>query len=211
MLLKLLTEPDQKHLLDLAKLLALADKPLLWDGKTSDEFTSSTDLSALSIQEGEKEREMITELEQSITRPSLSSSMFGSASTSSSMFGRSSPAAFMFGGKPSDDVAAQLIEALKKYPVSKAEKPETRVQAATTVLKELLKDKKFELPTAPKVILFELLLVALRDGTITSVEWAILKEFQLHHQLEDFIFDDLLERAETLNQEVSKTISIILE
>jgi hypothetical protein len=127
------------------------------------------------------------------------------------MFGRSSPAAFMFGGKPSDDVAAQLIEALKKYPVSKAEKPEARVQAATTVLKELLKNKKFELPTAPKVILFELLLVALRDGTITGVEWALLKEFQLHHQLEDFIFDDLLERAETLNQEVSKTISIILE
>lgn len=54
MLLKLLPEPDQKHLLGLAKLLALADKPLLWDGKTSDEFTSDTDLSALSIQEGEK-------------------------------------------------------------------------------------------------------------------------------------------------------------
>jgi len=100
---------------------------------------------------------------------------------------------------------------LKTYPIPKVEKPETRVQAATTVLKELLKGKTFELPSAPKVILFELLLVALRDGHISSIEWALLKEYQRHHQLEDFIFDDLLERAETLNQEVSKTISIILE
>ncbi|HCL3953840.1 TPA: hypothetical protein N2C02_004198, partial [Pseudomonas aeruginosa] len=61
------------------------------------------------------------------------------------------------------------------------------------------------------VILYELLLVALRDGHISNVEWALLKEYQRHHQLEDFIFDDLLERAETLNQEISKTISIILE
>lgn len=206
MLLKLLSKTDQKHLLDLAKLLALADKPLLWDGKRSDEFTSNTDLNALSIQEGEKERELIAELEQSIGTPS--SSIFGSSS-SISLFGRSSPSMVMFGTP--DDMGARLVKALKEFPIPKAEKPETRVQAATTILKELLEDKKFELPTAPKVILFELLLVALRDGTITSVEWALLKEFQFHHQLEDFIFDDLLERAETLNQELSKTISIILE
>ncbi|KAB0481173.1 hypothetical protein SAMN04490202_3352 [Pseudomonas reinekei] len=191
MLIKLLSDSDKKHLLELSKLLALADKPLLWDGKTSDEFTSSTDLSALSIQEGAQERELIAELEKSISPPSSTVSL---------------PRMM----RPVD-VGTRLIEALKKYPIPKAEKPETRVQAATTVLKEILKGKKFELPTAPKVILFELLLVALRDGTITSVEWALLKEFQLHHQLEDFIFDDLLERAETLNQEVSKTISIILE
>jgi hypothetical protein len=191
MLIKLLSDSDKKHLLELSKLLALADKPLLWDGKTSDEFTSSTDLSALSIQEGAQERELIAELEKSISPPSSTVSL---------------PRMM----RPVD-VGTRLIEALKKYPIPKAEKPETRVQAATTVLKEILKGKKFELPTAPKVILFELLLVALRDGTITSVEWALLKEFQIHHQLEDFIFDDLLERAETLNQEVSKTISIILE
>jgi len=61
------------------------------------------------------------------------------------------------------------------------------------------------------VMLFELLLVALRDGNISSIEWALLKEFQQHHKLEDFIFDDLLERAEVLNKEVNKTISIVLE
>jgi hypothetical protein len=201
MLIKLLSASDQKHLLELAKLLALADKPLLWDGKKSDEFTSSTDLNALSIQEGEKERELIAELEQSIGTPS-SFSALGSRS-SFSVLGSLS--------RMSGDVETRLIEALKQFPIPKAEKPETRVQAATKILKELLKGKQFELPSAPKVILFELLLVALRDGHISSIEWALLKEFQVHHQLEDFIFDDLLERAETLNHEVSKTISIILE
>lgn len=194
MLIKLLSDVDKKHLLELSRLLAMADKPLLWDGKTSDEFSSSTDLNALTIREDDQERELIAELESSA----------GVARTNT--FGLPF-AAFTL----TSDVRERLIEVLKTYPIPKMEKPETRVQAATTVLKELLKGKTFELPSAPKVILFELLLVALRDGHISSIEWALLKEYQRHHQLEDFIFDDLLERAETLNQEVSKTISIILE
>jgi hypothetical protein len=194
MLIKLLSDVDKKHLLELSRLLAMADKPLLWDGKTSDEFSSSTDLNALSIREDDQERELIAELESSA----------GVARTNT--FGLNF-AAFTL----TSDVRERLIEVLKTYPIPKMEKPETRVQAATTVLKELLKGKTFELLSAPKVILFELLLVALRDGHISSIEWALLKEYQRHHQLEDFIFDDLLERAETLNQEVSKTIAIILE
>lgn len=191
MLIKLLSDEDKKHLLELAKLLAVSDKPLLWDGKPSDELTSSTNLDALSIQEGEQERELIADLEASagVNQSGLYASAFSSSS----------------------GVQERLIEVLKTYPITKVEKPELRVEAATTVLRELLKENTFELPTAPKVILFELLLVALRDGHISGVEWALLKEYQLHHQLDDFIFDDLLERAEALNQEVSKTIAIILE
>lgn len=195
MLIKLLSDEDKKLLLELAKLLAVSDKPLLWDGKPSDELTSSTNLDALSIQEGELERELIADLEVSagVNQSGLDSFEFLSEFSSSS------------------GVHERLIEVLKAYPITKVEKPESRVEAATTVLKELLEGKAFELPTAPKVILFELLLVALRDGHISSIEWALLKEYQLHHQLDDFIFDDLLERAEALNQEVSKTIAIILE
>lgn len=195
MLIKLLSDEDKKHLLELAKLLAVSDKPLLWDGKPSDELTSSTNLDALSIQEGEQERELIADLEVSAgcNQSGLYAFAFASAFSSSS------------------GVHERLIEVLKTYPITKVEKPESRVEAATTVLRELLKENTFELPTAPKVILFELLLVALRDGHISSIEWALLKEYQLHHQLDDFIFDDLLERAEALNQEVSKTIAIILE
>ena len=91
------------------------------------------------------------------------------------------------------------------------EKPSTRVAASTSLLLELLEQKKYGSPSTPKIILYELFLVALRDGNISGVEWALLKEFQRYQKLEDFIFNDLLERAEALNQEISKTISIILE
>jgi len=192
MLIKLLPAQEREHLIELATLLALSDKPLLWDGKTSDELTSSTNLDELTIQEGEQECELIAELEHSAGITRLGSSHL------SAYF---SP----------PEVKASLLEALKVLPIKKAERPEFRAQASTAVLKELLKDKKFVQPSVPKVMLFELLLVALRDGNISSIEWALLKEFQQHHKLEDFIFDDLLERAEALNQEISKAISIVLE
>lgn len=193
MLIKLLSDPDKKHLVELAKLLALSDKPLLWDGKTSAELTSGTDLNALSIQQGEQERELIADLEQS-------------AGTAVEHF-----SALVAWKLSRYEVEPRLIEALKAFPIAMAEKPESRVQAASTLLKELLEDKKFDQPSVPKIMLFELILVALRDGNISGIEWALLKQFQQHHRLEDFIFDDLLERAEVLNQEISKTISIVLE
>jgi len=184
MLIKLLPDAEKEHLIELAKLLALSDNPLLWDGKTADEFTSDTDLSALSILKSEQEQALIDDLEQSV----------GSRSR-----------------WYSSEVETRLIEELKAFPIPKVEQPEYRIQAATVVLKELLKELQPETPAAPKIMLFELLLVALRDGHISNIEWLLLKEFQQHHRLEDFIFDDLLERAETLNLEVSKTISIVLE
>ncbi|MEC4168013.1 MULTISPECIES: hypothetical protein [unclassified Pseudomonas] len=207
MLIKLLSAADKHHLVALAKLMALADKPLLWDGQTPDEFTVNTNLNNLSIQKGESEVEIIRELERSAGDPptisaTVSSSMF------TSMFSSSSGTSTV---PSSVDVESRLIDVLKSFPLIKIKRPEGRVQAAIVVLKELLKDKKFELPATPKVVLFELLLIALRDGNISNIEWALLKEFQQHHQLDDFIFDDLLERAETLNREVNKTISIILE
>lgn len=206
MLIKLLSTEDRHHLVDLAKLMALADKPLLWDGQTPEEFTVNTNLNNLSIKEGESDREMITELERSAgdrqsQSGTVSSSMFSNMFSSS---GSSTDASFMH-------VESRLIDVLKSFPLIKIKRPEGRVQAAAVVLKELLKAKQLELPATPKVILFELMLIALRDGNISNIEWALLKEFQQHHQLDDFIFDDLLERAETLNREVNKTVSIILE
>ncbi len=62
MLLKLLSGSDKKHLLVLAELLALADKPLLWDGKTKDQITSETRLDKLTIQKGGLETALIDEL-----------------------------------------------------------------------------------------------------------------------------------------------------
>lgn len=211
MLLKMLSEADKRHFLDLADLLIMADKPLLWEGKTSEELTSSTDLEALTIEKSEQDRDLMAELEQSAGMQRGGGAFSAGLSLPQIMMQKRKNS---FGFTPSDnrsDVMNRLVDVLKTYPFIKMERPEIRVQAALSVLLELLNEKKYDLISTPKVILFELLLVALRDGKITSPELELLKEFQRHHHLEDFIYDDLLERAEVLNQEISKTISIIME
>lgn len=190
MLVKFLSQADKEHLLELAELLSLADNPLLWDGKRKDEVTSETNLSNLSIQDVELESALITEL-RSEGEQNAYSGFFASV--------RSSP------------VKEKLIKKLKALPIHTVEEPTNRAEAAKIVLKELLEGKKYEIPSVPKLMLFELMSMALCDGSISSIEWVLLKEFQHHHHLEDFIFDDILERAEIVNKEVSKTIAIILE
>lgn len=186
MLVKLLSKTDKEHLLQLAELMALADKPLLWDGKTKNEVTSGTDIGELSFQKGAQETAMLAELESE---------------------GESTVNWF----RAFDSVETKLIDRLKSLPLHSIDEPNNRAQAATSVLNELLKGKACETPSVPKLMLFELILMALCNGSISNIEWALLKEFQRHHQLEDFVFDDLLERAETMSQEIGKTISIILE
>ncbi|WP_312938077.1 hypothetical protein [Stutzerimonas nitrititolerans] len=211
MLLKMLSEADKRHFLDLADLLIMADKPLLWEGKTSEELTSSTDLEALTIQRSEQDKKLMTELEESAGMQRGGGELLSGLSLPQIMKQKQKN---RYGFSPSDNclhVTNRLIDALKTYPLIKIEKPEIRIEAALSVLLKLLDGKKYDLPSTPKVILFELLLVALRDGKITSTEIALLKEFQRHHNLEDFTYDDLLEQAEVLNREISKTISIILE
>ncbi len=189
MLVKFLSQADKENLLELAELLSLADNPLLWDGKRKDEVTSETNLSNLSIQDVERESALITEL-RSEGEKNAFSGFFTSVLS---------------------PVKEKLIQKLKTLPIHTAEEPTNRAEAAKTVLKELLEGKKFDLPSVPKLMLYELMSMALCDGSISSIEWELLKEFQHHHNLEDFIFDDILERAEIVNKEVSKTIAIILE
>lgn len=181
MLIKLLPDNDKILLLDLARLLALSDKPLMWEGKTKDELTADSNLSALSIQQGALENEVLADLENTI------------------------------GKKIPSVIESELTEKLKNFPLAKMDLPESRVEAANTVLADLLEGKKTHVPATPKIMLFQLLLVALRDGKISSIEWSLLKGVQHHYQLQDFIFDDLLERAEALNSEISKTIALVLE
>ncbi|WP_089686646.1 hypothetical protein [Billgrantia gudaonensis] len=193
MLIKMLSEADRVHLLDLASLFTIADKPLLWDGKTYEELTPQTSLDEVSIKVGKREREIMEELQKD------------AGVNQEDIFG------IVFSYGAIDKISGRLVDVLKNYPFVKMEDPGARVAAGTTVLLELLAGKNYDLPSTPKIILYELLLVALRDGHISGVEWALLKEFQRYCNLEDFIFNDLLERAEYLNQEISKTISIVLE
>ncbi|SNY97918.1 hypothetical protein [Halomonas sp. hl-4] len=189
MLIKMLPVDERDHILDLASLMAIADKPILWDGKTYDEITTETSLDLITLEVSEDDRELIADLERSARMNSH----------------------FIFETRDLAGITNRLIEVFKKYPFTKMEHPNTRVRAATTLMTELIEKKNYDDPSIPKIFLYELFLVSLRDGKISGVEWALLKEFQRHHKLEDFIFDDLLERAETLNKEITSTISIILE
>lgn len=182
MLIKLLPNHERVLLLNLARLLALSDKPLMWEGKTKDELTADSSLSALSIQQGALESDVLADLENATGSEALPSL-----------------------------IEWELTEKLKNFPLSKIDLPESRVEAANAVLADLLEGKKAHALSTPKIMLFQLLLIALRDGKISSIEWSLLKGVQRHYQLQDFIFDDLLERAEALNSEISKTIALVLE
>ena len=205
MLIKMLPEPEKGLLLDLLQLLALSDNPILWDGKRYDELTSDTDLSKLSIQVDELERELISDLERSSGQ-----SLRGSSSFEGVLSGMLA-AGLRSGKAPTSIVEEQLIAELKTFPIHKMELPETRVAAAKAVLDKLLEDQSKDRPEPPKIMLFDMILLALRDGSISPIEFELLKEFQHHYQIQDFIFEELLDRAESLNSEVSKTIALVLE
>lgn len=191
MLIKMLPDEKKELLVELAKLLALSDNPLLWDGKTKNELTSDSNLNNLTIQTDALETELLNEMEQ---------------------YSTGSSGGFISGFKLSSMTAEYLlIDKLKTYPLAVIDTPDTRFQAATAVLKMLLADKKIEDPLTPKVIIFQLFLVALRDGQISNIEWMLLKEIQIYFKVPDFIFKDLLDRVEALNNEMSKTLALILE
>lgn len=188
MFIKMLPDEEKDLLVELAKLLALSDNTLLWDGKTKEELTSDSDLNKLSIQKHELETELLDEMKKS-----------------------DDPFSNIFGNTFKNDTEALLIEKLKSYPLAKIDAPENRLQAAKAVLRVLLDGKKTSDLVTPKVFLFQLFLVALRDGKISNIEWMLLKEIQQHYLLPDFIFEDLLQRSEALNSEICKTLALILE
>jgi len=174
--------------------------------KRYDELTSDTDLSKLSIQVDELERELISDLERSSGQsPARKFELFEGVLAGVLAGGLKS------GKAPTSIVEEQLIAELKTFPIHKMELPETRVAAAKAVLDKLLEDQSKDRPEPPKIMLFDMILLALRDGSISSIERELLKAFQHHYQIQDFIFEELLDRAEALNSEVSKTIALVLE
>lgn len=192
MFINMLSEEKKVLLIELARLLSLSNSPFLWDGKTKEELTSDSDLSKLSIQRTELETKLLEELGH-YTSP------------------RSYPLIGIYEHDWHTATEKRLIEKLKAFPLAKIDAPESRVQAATAVLRSLLEAKKTDALAEPKIVIFQLFLFSLRTGQISSIEWMLLKEIQLHYHLPDFIFKDLLNSAEALNSEMNKTLALILE
>jgi hypothetical protein len=195
MLLKQLSSDDKRDFLCIAELLSIADKPLLRADKLWISIPAGGSFGTkISIQRGERESAAMDELVWNCDRG-------GDAALDYASGGR-------FGRK---GIESALLKHIDKLPQHTAEEPAARAAAAFDVLREVLKGRKAEMPSVPKVMLFELMVFALAKGSISSIEWQLLNEFRHHHQLEDHIFDDLLERAECTHREAQKTLAIILE
>jgi len=196
MLLKLLSSQDKSDFLAIAELLSLCDKPLLWDGKKIEDITPQTNLENVSIQKGEKKAIQIQKLKSGKDGFGDFAAAFGD---------------IFVDGFASYRVESKLIEKIKTIPLQKTQDPAVRLEVSVKVLRELLAGKKTELPSIPKLMLFELMQAALTDGNMSNIKFQLLNEFKLHYKLEDYVFDELLERAEVTIRETNKTITIIFE
>lgn len=189
MFVSCLSKADKNTLLLFYNLLSLSDNPILWDGKSYGEVTADDDLSNLSIAENKKENELLEQLATAADLPSNE--------------------------RVYERAERLLLEELRKYPIHQMELTENRVIASTTVMLRVLNDLDEEgiirNLAVPKIMLFEMFLLALRDGIISEIEEELLKLFQNHYQIEDFVYEDLLEGAEALNMEVSKITAILFE
>lgn len=196
MLVKLLSKDDKVHFLKLAELLSIADKPLLWDGKTKDEITARTDMTKVSIAKGEAESKLLSDWAKEYSSGSFNEQFGGIFSD-------------LFGGKA---VEKLLLDQLIDIPLHKnTEDSVARVTAVLTVLDSLLKNSSLASPHAVRIVLYELMLMALASGGMSHIELRFLKTFKQHHQVDDCDFDEILERAESVFREVQKTIALVLE
>lgn len=192
MLVKLLSENDKAHFLKLAELLSIADKPLLWDGKTKDEVTPRTDMQKVSFAKGEAESKLLSDW--------LQEAEVGLTPWS-------------FAAREKDTEVEQLIfEWLADIPLDKnTEISIERSIVVSEVLQSLLKEKPVITRHANRIMLYELMLMALASGEISSIEYSFLEIFKEHHKIDDIDFDEILERAKTTYREIQKTIALVLE
>jgi len=196
MLLKLISEDNKAYFLKLAELLSIADKPLLWDGKTKDEVTSRTDMKKVAFAKGEAESKLLSDWSQE-AGIGIFTGVFGD----------------IFSAKAfAIDVEKLLLEQLSGIPLHKnTEDSVERQNAVSAVQHRLLEGSPATTHHAIRIMLYELMLMALAGGRISSIEYRFLEILKQHHRVDDCDFDEILERAETTFREVQKTIALVLE
>lgn len=183
MFLHLLPEDHKAQFLRIAHLVSMSDNPLRWDGKREAELTGVMDLRKMSLHPSEQEEAVL----QSFAREC---------------------------GKiyKGDSLAAKFVDGLRPLTLSAQNDANERIRVASALLDGLMQAVGVDTsPSVPKVMLFELMLLALADGQMSPVEGALLKRFAVSQKLEDFMFDDLLERADALSREAGRALTLVLE
>ncbi|MDR3397376.1 MAG: hypothetical protein P4M06_07415 [Pandoraea sp.] len=192
MLLKQLSDEDKRTFLCLAELLILCDRPVLWDGGRRVATAETIHYSSVAIQREEREAASFEEL----------------ASIAKDRGGVRLP----FGlGASRAKVESDLIERIRKLSPLSEDDPAARWNVVRDMLRDMLKGKQAIMPSVPKLFLFELMMLSLSGGSISSVRWHLLDDIRAHYHVEPFIFSDLLARAQSVHLETQKTVAIILE
>ncbi len=202
MFLHLLSENNKNLFLEIAYLVSISDNPLLWDGRVEAELTGDADLQNIAVKEVEQEKVVLIQFARECGKSIDDGSGLISA------FRR----AYVF-SEQCEKVWIALKERLRPLPLRKQSDRGERINASCAVLEKFYSEKNGAefLPAEPKVMLYELFMLALADGEISSVEDALLRKFADLFQIEEFLYDDLLESAQGMNREVVKTVSMILE
>ena len=211
MLYKYLSHQDKAYFLHIAHLLSLIDKPVLRDGskpeRSATPLNSSPSSAPGHTKGGNKDADK--------ARPSGTGAIIG--------IQRGEPEAALLqewscDGDLSDwsvnRIEEHWLEKLRAAPPELVDDAVTRATLAHETLHVLLNERKYKPSSAPsvsKLMMFELMRLALADGNISNVEYHFLSKFKHLCQLDDYIFRDLLERAESTHREAQKTLALILE
>jgi len=202
MFLHLLSDDCQDLFLKIAHLVSISDNTLLWDGKTEAELTGDTDLQKIAVKEVEQEKAVLAQFARECGKDA--DEWIGKLFVELGRWGQGE-----------DEVWIAFKKILKSLPLGKQNDQEARIMVSFSVLEQLyatIAGNEIEfLPAEPKAMLYELFLLALADGEISSVEEALLRKFARLFEIEEFLYDDLLERAQGMNREAVKALSIILE
>ncbi|HIC7214418.1 hypothetical protein [Burkholderia stabilis] len=199
MLLKQLSDEDARVFLCVAELLSLSDKPILWDGKQRNEIAAKDIGSAkISLKRSEQQIEAMKALVEATSGTGVAALGAILGDVLANELSRS-------------QVESRLIQRLESLPLDSMDDQAIRVSIVRELMSLALRGKKAATPFVPKLMLFELMLFVLGDGGISGIQWNLLEEFSHHYRIDDYIVQDLLERAEITHQEAQKTIAIILE
>lgn len=115
---------------------------------------------------------------------------------------------------PEEDLMVQvLLQSMNDIPLREymTNLDGIRWNSVYSALHGILRKQPPTNPHAIRIMLYELMLMALADGKISNIEYRFLEEFKHHHKVDDYAFDEIRERAENMYRETQKTIALVLE
>ena len=204
MFLHLINLTDRYKFFGVARLVCLVDGTLLWDGKRESELTGNDDLSKVSFKKSEALEVLMKDYAREIEGNE------GSVKATIRILKDGQSVAGLLADVPAA-LENAVLEQIKKLPIFKQNILEERVSIVHKLLRTFIEKDNAALPSVPKIMLFELILLALADGTISNEKLQLLREFGKIHGFDDLDFHDLFVCASNMSLVAQKAVSVIFE